>query len=166
MKQSIRAFKECVREAMLQNFEADGKLVPLFFFIKKGKPGVSAIPAEYFNSNEAKIKLSYSMKSFCKEKDVACAGIVFEAFVRVCDSKNEEEAGINKLLLDGTLRVAQLNEKRDAIIMIFSTPDSEENISYYVDPATKTVKEQLPTPKGGDTGGLFSNFFELREKVN
>jgi hypothetical protein len=157
----IEEFKKSILEAMKENFEKDGFLAPVFFFIKGDRPGVAAIPGNFFEDSDSKIELISVIKSFCVNPDVKCAGIAHEAWARGVDSDSE----LGKLLMDGNLRVSELKEKSDIIFMIFATPDKEELYSYHVDIKNKKVGEQIA--KGStDGGGLFSNFFEMRKKVN
>jgi nitrogenase subunit NifH len=71
-------------------------------------------------------------------------------------SKNDE---MSKMLLNGNIRVSELKEKEDIIMMVFSTPVKEEVIAYYVDCQNKTISKQI-LPEYDSFSGTFSNFFE------
>jgi hypothetical protein len=61
--------------------------------------------------------------------------------------------------MSGNVKVSELKESQDIILMIFSTPANEEMISYVVDCDNKTVGEQLTEGEAEGVGGTFSHFF-------
>ena len=69
----------------------------------------------------------------------------------------------NELLnsvLNGNIKVSEIKDNKDIIIMVFSTPEGEEMISYVVDSPNKTIVEPFDIDsKKGTYDGRFSNFF-------
>lgn len=151
----IEDFKEIMRTGMIKNFTASGFLAPVMFFMRGNEAVISEIPKEFLKDSEGKASLANLIKSICKQPDVIAGGIIIEAYAKSV-KKNDEMA---KLLLNGEIRVSELKEKDDIIMMIFSTPEKEETIAYYVNCENKTIGEQF-APEGSSAGGTFSNFFD------
>jgi len=154
----IEKFKKVMHEGMIANFEEDGFLTPVMFFIKNGQPVVSQIPNEMLKTSEKKAELSSIIKSICTDPMVTFAGIVLEAY----GAKMGNDSELSKLVVEGNIRVSELKEKQDIIIMIHATPEKEETVSYVVDPENKTVGEKFIDDSGAFKG-IFSNFFNTRK---
>ena len=150
----IDEFKEVMKNGMIMNFQASGFLTPVMFFLRGNEAVVSEIPSKYFKDYEGKTKLADIIKKICKQPDVIAGGIIIEAYGKAVNQNDE----MSKLLLNGDIRVSELKEKQDIILMVFSTPEKEEAIAYYVDCKNKTVGKKLPSD--GSYGGTFSNFFD------
>jgi (p)ppGpp synthase/HD superfamily hydrolase len=150
----IDSFKEIMKKGMIENFKSDGFLTPIMFFMKDNQAVVSEIPKQFLKDSEGKNKLADIIKNVCKQPNVIAGGIIIEAYAKSV-KKNDE---MSKLLLNGSVRVSELKEKEDIIMMIFSTPVNEETIAYYVDCKNKTIGE--PLPSSGSADGIFSSFFD------
>ena len=150
----IDEFKEVMKNGMIMNFQASGFLTPVMFFLRGNEAVVSEIPSKYFKDYEGKTKLADIIKKICKQPDVIAGGIIIEAYAKAVNQNDE----MSKLLLNGDIRVSELKEKQDIILMVFSTPEKEEAIAYYVDCENKTIGKKLPSD--GSYGGTFSNFFD------
>ena len=125
------------------------------FFLKDDQPIISEIPNEYLASPAGKLGLAEIIRNVCREPDVKMAGIIIEAYGAKLD-KYEANA---EAILSGEKQVRDLENKHDIIIMIVSTPEGEEAISYIVNPEAKTIGEEF-TGEGLETmKGTFSNFF-------
>ena len=73
-------------------------------------------------------------------------------------AKIDANTELAKLVTNGDIRVSELKEKLDIIVLIFSTPEGEEIITYVVDCKNKVVGE--PFSEGAtNLGGKFSGFF-------
>ena len=160
---NIETFKDIMRKGMIQNFEKYGYLSPVFFLLKNDVPVLTPIPIEDMKTPENKMALSKTFKEACRDPEVSCAGLISEAYTRIFKA-TESNSELFKLLQNGNLRVADLKEKNDIIYMVFSTPNKEEIISYFVDPKTKTVMNKMDTnqEKTIKSSGIFTNFFEFR----
>ena len=150
----IDEFKEVMKNGMIKNFETSGFLTPVMFFLRGNEAVISEIPSKYFKDYEGKTKLADIIKKICKQPDVIAGGIIIEAYGKEVKQNDE----MSKLLLNGDMRVSECKEKDDIIMMVFSTPEKEEAIAYYVDCKNKTVGKKLPSD--GSYGGTFSNFFD------
>ena len=150
----IDEFKEIMRTGMIKNFQSSGFLTPIMFFLRGNEGVVSQIPKELLENSEGKTKLADLIKSICKQPDVIAGGIIIEAYAKSVNQNNE----MSKLLLNGDMRVSECKEKDDIIMMVFSTPEKEEAIAYYVDCENKTIGKEFPSD--GSFGGTFSNFFD------
>ena len=150
----IDEFKEVMKNGMIMNFQASGFLTPVMFFLRGNEAVVSEIPSKYFKDYEGKTKLADIIKKICKQPDVIAGGIIIEAYGKAVKQNDE----MSKLLLNGDMRVSECKEKDDIIMMVFSTPEKEEAIAYYVDCENKTIGKEFPSD--GSFGGTFSNFFD------
>ena len=124
----IDEFKEVMKNGMVENFKRSGFLTPIMFFLRGNEGVVSQIPKELLENSEGKTKLADLIKSICKQPDVIAGGIIIEAYAKSVNQNNE----MSKLLLNGDMRVSELKEKDDIIMMVFSTPEKEEAIADYV----------------------------------
>ena len=150
----LNDFKETMKNGMIENFKIHGFLTPVMFFLINGQPVISTIPGELLEDYEGKTILSNMIKRICKDPNVIAGGIIIEANAAKVDADSE----LSKLLLNGDLRVSELKEKQDIIMMVFSTPEKEEMIAYHVDCKNKTVGEPLAS-NYDSFGGTFSEFF-------
>lgn len=153
--QKLNQFKEILRQGMIKNFEENGNLAPVMFFFKNNQPAISLIPPEFLSSYEGKQMLAVLLKKICQEPDVIAAGIIMEAY----GAKMHKDDELSKLVTSGAMRVSELKDKQDIIVMIFSTPEGDECIVYEVDPATKTVGKKYTDSESFEYGGTFSHFF-------
>jgi hypothetical protein len=153
----VDLFKEVMRVGMIANFENDGSLDPIIFFLKAGKPVIIRIPDFMFSSQKAKAMISNAIRLLTHQPDVTVAGIITEAWGVKLNSDNENE--LVESLKRGEKQVRDLEEKQDIIIMVFSTPEKEELIGYKVDCENKKVCEEFTESEANSCGGLFSNFF-------
>jgi hypothetical protein len=150
----IEEFKKIMKNGMIENFKSHGCLTPVMFFMRGNEAMISQIPKEFLKDSEGKELLANLIRNICKQPDVIAGGIIIEAYAKVVD-KNDE---MSKLLLNGDIRVSELKEKDDIILMVFSTPEKEETIAYYVNCKNKTIGKSLPS--GSSIGGTFSEFFD------
>ncbi len=155
MENNLNDFKTALKEGMIKNFENDGYLTPFVFFYKDGIPMMSVIPPEMLSSGYGKEILGQMIKSFCTQPNVLAAGLIIEA----SGAKLETDSEMAKLLTNGDVRVSELKNKVDIIIMIFSTPESEEMIAYEVNCEKHEVGEKFGYDEAKAIGGTFSNFF-------
>lgn len=153
----MTAFKEILREGMIKNFETSGDLTPIMFFYKGGQPVITEIPNAFLMTPGGKVALANIIKKVCTEPDTMMAGIIIEAYGAKLSV--EEDSDLTDAVINGEKRVSELNEKQDIIVMISSTPEGEEMISYIVDPETKTVGEEFSGIGAAQIAGTFSHFF-------
>lgn len=155
MKNNLIEFKEILRQGMITNFERDGYLTPIVFFFKNGAPVIEMIPPELLANSMGKEILALMLKKTCQEPNVLAAGIIIEAYGAKIDENNPNKDSI----ASGEIRVSELDEKQDIIVMLFSTPESEELIIYEVDCENKKVGSLFNDEEMNKFDGLFSNFF-------
>jgi hypothetical protein len=151
----LNDFKETLRQGMIQNFENCGYLTPILFFYIEGRPLISVIPPEVLSTREGKTELATIIRNFCQKNPVLAAGIIIEADAAKIYPDDKE--GIKAL--NSEIKVRDLEQKVDIIVMIFSTPEGDEMISYEVDYNTKKVGEPFGEGKAERLGGIFANFF-------
>jgi len=155
---TVEDFKEVMRKGMVDNFKHHGFLTPVVFFYTKETPYISEIPHEMLGSTAGKVAIAGNIKERYKKANILSCGIIIEAYAAKVDADSETA----KKVIDGVVRVSELDEKQDVIIMIFSTPEKDESITYLVDCENKTVGEEFL--EGADRmEGIFGNFFELRK---
>ncbi len=149
---------------MKKNFERDGIIRPIAFFLhkfpvdEKFPEGVPPTPTiipidEYLNDVDWKKGLSYTMHKMCENPMLLAAGIIAEANYTMFNNNDE----LGKLILSGALKINELKNKNDIIMMIFGTPIEEEIFIYGVDIKNKTVGERYP--ETNEFGGLLTNLF-------
>lgn len=155
MVNNLTEFKEVLRQGMITNFERDGYLTPILFFFKNGAPVIGMIPPELLANSMGKEVLASMIKENCQEPNVLAAGIIMEAYGAKIDENNPDRDKI----ASGEIRVSELNDKKDIIVMIFSTPESEELIVYEVDCENKLMCDRFGDEDMKQFDGLFSNFF-------
>ena len=140
---------------MKLNFQKDGYLAPVFFMLlSDGHPMFSLIPSHLL-SPENKVQLSVLIKNIIVDNPTTiAAGLILEAY----GTQIHKESELAKLVLNGDLDMPQIKDKKDIIILLFSTPEKEEFFSYVVDEKNKTVGEKFADECGGFSG-IFSNLF-------
>jgi hypothetical protein len=153
--EKLNDFKEVLRNGMIANFEKDGYVAPIVFFFKDDRPIMSVVPPEYISTPEGKAMLAQMIKSFCAQPNVLAAGLIIEANGARMDADSE----MTKLVLNGSVKISELKDKIDIIVMIFSTPESEELIAYEVDCENFKVGEKFSDEAAKAMGSTFSNFF-------
>lgn len=116
-------------------------------------PAIIPIHKNLLIDYEAKSRLSLAMHKMCENPLILAAGLVLEANC----AKFSENDELGKLVASGAIRVSELKDKNDIILMMFSTPVSEELFIYDVDIKNKTIGERYPETSGFT--GLFANFF-------
>lgn len=156
---TVDDFKEVMRNGMIENFKNDGRLLPVAFFYADNQPHISEIPNDMLKNSAGKLALSMNIKALCGNPAVTAAGIIIEAYGAKINADSKDA----KNVLDGIVRVSELDEKQDIIIMIFSTPEKDETFSYLVDSKNKTVGEEFVTGDSDPMKSIFGNFFEMRK---
>ena len=156
MNKKIENFKESMHLSMLENYKKDEYLAPVFFiFMSDGLFGLTKIPKDFLYSENKHILADLIKNIISSNPLIVAAGIIMEAYGAQISANTE----MAKLILNGDIEMKDIKEKKEIIIMIFSTPQKEEFIAYYVDDATKTVGERFSEDGGGIFGGLFSHLF-------
>lgn len=151
----LQDFKESLRQGMIENFERDGCLLPIMFFLKDGMPVIGEIPFELLETPERKDILAGTIRKICQQPNVLAAGLIIEA----SGVKMDDDSEMANLVKNGSVRISELKESQDIIVMVFSTPEGEELIAYCVDIKNKTVGEMFSGEETKGMGGIFSNFF-------
>lgn len=159
MKKIIEDFKEVLHQGMIDNFKKDGYLSPIMFFIKNNQPAITLIPEEMLATHENKLRLAGIMRMICNDPMVTFMGLIIEGYA----SRMHQDSELTKLILNGDMKVSELKEKDDVIIMVYGTPEEEGSFSYVVDPKTHTVGEKFSDDETKGIGGVFSNFFNARK---
>ncbi len=154
---SINDFKELMKNGMIENFITDGCLAPVvFFYSLVSPPQVMMIPGEFMQSTEGKESLANFIKMYCDQPSIIAGGIIMEAW----GAKIHESDNISQQVLSGEIRVSELDNRQDIIVMIFSTPVGDEMIAYEVNPETHEVGKTFNDGTEGSMSGLFSGFFK------
>jgi hypothetical protein len=156
---TVEDFKEVMRNGMLENFKRYGFLTPVAFVYLKEGPQIMRIPNEMLKSTASKTSLAQSIKALCIDPKVLSAGIVMEAYGAKININSDNA----KKVLAGEMRVSELAEREDVIVLIYSTPEKDESIVYSVDCKEKTVGEAFTPEDAEPMIGIFGNFFELRK---
>lgn len=151
----IEEFKNAMKEGMIKNFETDGYITPVLFFINNGELKISQIPNYLLMTDDGKDYLSSKIKSMCALPSIQAAGIIIEAW----GAKLEADSDDAKALLNNEINVSELNEKQDIIMLIFSTPTKSESIAYTVDCENKKILGDF-CDEAKLVGGRFANFFQ------
>lgn len=154
MNDKLNNFKTLLHNGMIHNFKKDGYLVPIFFYMENDIPYLTKIPFDCFSSNENKEKLAQIIKNKCLEPNVVAAGIITEANgVSVVDDN------LIDLIDSGDVSISEMKEKKDLIIMIFSTPENHEIIADVVDVKNKEIIGTYSDFDSQQISGKFNNFF-------
>ncbi len=155
MSDKLIKFRESLRYGMIENFKNDGYLVPILFFLEGDVPNIIRIPSLYFGSEEGHLMLADIIKEICTRPNVLAAGIINEASGVMMNDDSE----LAKLFFNGDITFSEIKDKKDIIVMIFSTPEGDEPIVYTVDIDSKTVLEEITDDNVQNYSGIFSHFF-------
>ena len=153
MNEKIQWFKEAMHLSMIANYKRDGHLAPVFITFTTEKILITPIPRDLLKP-ENKQALAASIKNVCKNPLILASVVIIEAYGAQVDPKSEV---INQIM-KGEIDMSDIDDKKDIIIMIFSSPEEEEFIAYYVDDKTKSVGERF-CEEGDNFEGLFSHLF-------
>jgi len=159
MNTKLNDFKEVMHKGMIENFTKDGFLTPILFFFQDDKPVIGIISYELLSTAHGKKQLAAYIKNKCCEPNVTAGGIIMEAYGAKIFKDNIEAEKIMK----GEINISEMNNAKDIIIMIFSTPEKEETFTYVVDCETKTVKENFSPEETEMGNGIFNDFFKWRK---
>jgi len=158
MENNIIKFKEVLRQGMIENFKRDGSLTPILFVYKDGEPDIMMIPPELFSTQNGKEVLAQVMKNICHQPNVLALGLITEAYGAKLDAELDS---INQAKIEsGEIKVSELDNKVDIILMIFSTPEKEEMIAYEVDCENKVIGDLFGDEEMTQFEGMFANFFD------
>jgi hypothetical protein len=160
MKTITEQLKDKMLKGMIMNFKLHGHLAPVMFFVKNGSFDVLPIPSGLLANTEGKEILADIIKFSCSLSDVTVAGIIIEATARKYYPTDEMIEQIKREEFDFS---SVTSKREDIILMIFSTPESEEVIAYNVDCDKKKIGKRLPMGEGESYSGIFSDFFSLRK---
>jgi len=155
-KRMIESLKKTLHDGMIKNFEKDGFLTPVLFFIKNEEPSITIIPNDLLSTPNGKQILAKVIKQICAQPNVFCAGIIIEGY----GARLNVDSEMSKLVKNGNIKVSELKENLDIILMIISTPEGDDVISYQVDCENKTVGDRFIEEGKNSFAGTFSNFFE------
>lgn len=150
-------FKDMIYGGMKAAFERDGQIRPMGFFLIAGNPVIVEIPMDFMENYQSKSILANGLKKMCQMPGVEAGAFVTEAYVTMVDENTENAEAIK----NGDIRVSDLENKNDIIMMVFSTPIEEVMIGHFVNPEEKTIGEKLDS--GGVFKGMFSGFFKWCE---
>ena len=153
MNEKIQWFKKFMHDTMLENYKRDGHLSPVFITFSNEKILITPIPRDQLKP-ENKQALATTIKNTCKNPLILASVVIIEAYG--AQVKPDSEV-INKIM-KGEIDMSDIEDKNDIIIMIFSSPEEEEFIAYYVDDKTKIVGERF-CEEGDNFEGLFSHLF-------
>ena len=165
MEKTIEEIRDFMRSAMIENFENDGYLTPVAFFYTGDDIIISNIPNELLATSDGKALIASTIKMMCADPKTQAAGMIIEAF----GAKLDVDIGGQDAqdVISGKKKVSDLEQKQDIIVMVFSTPEKEELITYLVDPEAKKVGEQFGTEDADKMAGTFSGFFSWdKEKTD
>lgn len=153
---NVNEFKEGLRKAMISRFEKNGYLDPLVIFIRNDLSDVMHVPSEMLSSDYLKQQLINNIKQRCQDPSIIAVCIIYEAYlVLVCQKEKE----LSHLIENGVKRVSDCEQKKDIIMMLFSTPEEEETISYFVDCENHMVMKENPMRSKNVVCGIFHNLF-------
>jgi len=153
MNKKIQWFKKMTHDSMLLNYKRDGHLLPVFITFSTEKILITLIPRDMLKP-ENKPALAATIKNVCKNPLILASVVIIEAYGAQVDPKSE----IINQIMKGEMDMSDIKEKNDIIIMIFSSPEEEEFIAYYVDDKTKTIGKRF-CEEGDNFEGLFSHLF-------
>jgi len=158
----IEGFKKVMHDGMLKNFEVDGQVLPIVFFLYKEedkyKPVFAALEGNLMSDKTYKKAIAFALSKVCTNPNIVAAGVITEAY----GAKLDINDSVAKQLLDGEITVSELDEKDDLVILFFSTPVSEEVIVYTVDVKNKSIGEKYP--ETSNFIGIFSGLFGWKKK--
>jgi len=160
MEENIKNLREVMKKGMIDNFSNDGTLTPVFFWVENNQPIITQIPHKYLKDNSGKAVLGGVIQKKCADETVTAAGIIFEAYGVKMDAEKDGDT-VDKLM-KGEIRVSDMDIKQDIIVLIFSTPENHEIITYNVDCENKKVfDEYISDGEGG--AGIFNDFFKWKK---
>ncbi len=152
----LNEVKEAHIKMMISSFENNGYLDPRIFFIKNNSRDIWHVQSEMFSDPYLKQLLVDKIKQMCQDPALLAVCIMYEAYM-VIDSQQEQE--LSNLIEKGIKRVSDCEQKKDIIMMLFSTPDEEEAISYFVDCENQRIINENPLRSKNVFGGIFHNLF-------
>ena len=161
METTSDQIRDFMRGAMIENFERDGYLAPVTFFYTGDDIIISEIPNELLATQKGKSIIAATIKMVCSKPETLAAGMIIEAFGAKLDIEIDSQDSQD--IISGKKKVSDLEKKQDIIVMIFSTPEKEELITYFVDPEAKKVGEQFGAGEAGSVAGTFSDFFSQKK---
>ena len=159
----LETIKEGLYQKMIENFENDGELTPFAYFVVNDEDKTKLIflmIEDGLSTPENKELLGLKIKEMCRNPLVIAAGMVIEAYTISAKMDDPADMALMDLIGDKIVNIRDLPERKDAILMIFATPVSQESIMHIVDVENKKIKEKID---GSDIGGTFSNFFEFNK---
>jgi len=156
---NIETFKLTMLDGMKINFENDGFISPLlFFYHTNNKPIIMPIESDFLSNYETKSKLAFLIRKICENPLILAAGIIIDAFAVIIPDDNK----IADLVKSGNIKVSELKEKENIILMLFSTPIKEELFVYKVNCNNKTINnDEIINTEG--FSGIFSSFFDWKK---
>lgn len=158
METNIETLKNVMKKGMIDNFTNDGTLIPVFFWLENNQPIITQIPNKYLQDNEGKSILGGVIRKKCADENVTAAGIVFEANgVKMNPDKDSETV---QKLMKGEMKVSDMDNREDIIVLVFSTPDKHEIITYNVDCKNKKVIDEHVSDGENSGAGIFNSFFK------
>ena len=155
MNKKLEDFKTVLKKGMIENFQRDGFITPIVFFFQN-QPQIGMIPHQWLNTVEGKHEFAEYIRAKCTEPNVLACGMIIEA----TGAKVDADTDAAKRLLNGEIKVSDLKQAQDIIALIFSTPEQEDLIAYYVDYDTKTVGGEFNADDLKAGGGMFNDFFK------
>lgn len=155
MFSEIEKYKEVMKKGMIDNFERDGNIVPVIFFIENFNLNIAEIPNYLLSTENGKDMLSVLIRNKCANPNIQAAGMIIEAW----GAKIDVDSDAARALENSEINVSDLDEKVDIIILIFSTPTKSDIIAYSVDSENKKILDEFGN--GIESiSGRFSNFFK------
>lgn len=142
-----------MHNSMLVNYKRDGHLAPVFITFTTEKILITPIPRDLLKP-ENKQALAAGIKNTCKNPLILASVVIMEAY----GAQVEPDSEVIEQIKRGEIDMSDIENKQDIIIMLFSSPEEEEFIAYYVDDATKTVGDKF-CEDGSNFEGLFSHLF-------
>ena len=153
MNEKIQFFKKIMHDSMLENYKRDGHLSPVFITFSNEKIFITPIPRDQLKP-ENKQMLVATIKNTCKNPLILASVVILEAY----GAQVEPHSEVIDQIISGEIDMSDIEDKHDIIIMLFSSPEEEEFLAYYVDDKTKTVGERF-CEDGTHFEGLFSHLF-------
>lgn len=153
MNEKIQWFKETMHNSMLVNYKRDGHLAPVFIIFTTEKILITPIPRDLLKP-ENKQTLAAGIKNTCKNPLILASVVIMEAY----GAQVEPDSEVIEQIKRGEIDMSDIEDKQDIIIMLFSSPEEEEFIAYYVDDTTKTIGKKF-CEDGSNFEGLFSHLF-------
>ena len=140
-------------ESMIENYKRDGHLLPVFITFTTEKILITPIPRDQLKP-ENKQALADTIKNTCKNPLILASVVILEAY----GAQAKPDSKILDQIIKGEIDMSDIKDKHDIIIMLFSSPEEEEFLAYYVEDKTKTVGERF-CEDGTHFEGIFSHLF-------